>query len=139
LRLDLPKPPLDISAHKGRFVWLFHNSRRKPEEINRNPIRTIIYSPNIKLLRARRGLSQADLSEKADISIPFLSNIERGIKYPQPDMLSKIANTLGVEVNELFITDLKSSDSKELLNHMSEDITKNINLAIAEVIKRYLT
>jgi hypothetical protein len=53
-------------------------------------------------------------------------------------MLSKIANTLGVEVYELFITDLKSGDSKELLNHMSEDITKNVNLAMTEVIKRYL-
>ena len=93
---------------------------------------------NIKLLRARRGLSQADLSEKADISIPFLSNIERGIKYPQPEMLSKIANALGVEINEMFVTDSKSGEVNELLNHMSEDIKKNVNLAMMEVIKRYL-
>jgi transcriptional regulator with XRE-family HTH domain len=93
---------------------------------------------NIKVLRARRGLSQADLAEKADISIPFLSNIERGIKYPQPNMLSKIANALGVEVNELFIANLEISEDNELLNHLSEDITKNVNLAMAEVFKRYL-
>jgi len=93
---------------------------------------------NIKLLRARRGLSQADLSEKADISIPFLSNIERGIKYPQPDMLSRIANALGVEINKMFLTDLKSGEDNELLNLMSEDIKKNVNLAMTEVIKRYL-
>jgi transcriptional regulator with XRE-family HTH domain len=93
---------------------------------------------NIKLLRARRGFSQADLTEKADISIPFLSNIERGIKYPQPDMLSKIANALGVEVNELFVTNLESGEGNELLNQMSEDISKNVNLAMAEVFKRYL-
>ena len=93
---------------------------------------------NIKLLRARRGLSQADLSEKADISIPFLSSIERGIKYPQPNMLSQIANALGVEINEMFVSDLESSDGKELLSHMSEDITKSVNLAMTEVIKRYL-
>ena len=93
---------------------------------------------NIKLLRARRGLSQADLSEKANISIPFLSNIERGIKYPQPDMLSRIANALGVEINEMFITDLESDKGIELLSHMSEDITKSVNLAMTEVIKRYL-
>jgi len=92
---------------------------------------------NIKLLRARRGLSQADLSEKADISIPFLSNIERGIKYPQPEMLSKIANTLGVEVNELFLSNLVPCENSELINHMSQDIVKNVNLAMTEVIKRY--
>jgi len=93
---------------------------------------------NIKLLRARRGFSQADLTEKADISIPFLSNIERGIKYPQPDMLSKIANALGVEVNELFVTNPESGEGNELLNQMSEDIAKNVNRAMAEVFKRYL-
>ena len=92
---------------------------------------------NIKLLRARRGLSQADFAEKADISITFLSNIERGIKYPQPDMLSKIATTLGVDVNELFVTELISAKSDKLFNHFSEDITKNVNKAMKEVIKRY--
>ncbi|MDR1250313.1 MAG: helix-turn-helix domain-containing protein [Treponema sp.] len=93
---------------------------------------------NIKLLRARRGLSQADLAEKADISITFLSNIERGIKYPQPNMLSKLANALGVEVNELFLENFATDDHKALLNHMSEDLTKNVNLAMTEIFKRYL-
>jgi transcriptional regulator with XRE-family HTH domain len=93
---------------------------------------------NIKLLRARRGLSQAEFAEKANISIPFLSNIERGIKYPQPDMLSRIANALGVEVNELFITDLEIGESKKLLRHLSEDMKKNVNWAMTEVFKRYL-
>jgi transcriptional regulator with XRE-family HTH domain len=92
---------------------------------------------NIKIFRARRGLSQADLSEKANISIPFLSNIERGIKYPQPDMLAKIANALGAEVNELFTTNLDSAESSDLLSHLSEDMTKNVNLAMVEVFKRY--
>jgi len=93
---------------------------------------------NIKIFRARRGLSQADLSEKADISIPFSSNIERGIKYPQPDMLAKIANALGVEVNELFTVNLESAESSDLLSHLSEDMTKNVNLVMTEVFKRYM-
>ncbi|MDR0598634.1 MAG: helix-turn-helix domain-containing protein [Treponema sp.] len=93
---------------------------------------------NIKIVRARRGLSQADLAEKADISIPFLSNIERGIKYPQPEMLSKITNALGVEVNELFTADPGAGEAGELLNHLTEDIFKNVNLAMSEVFKRYL-
>ena len=92
---------------------------------------------NIKIFRARRGLSQADLAEKAGISIPFLSNIERGIKYPQPNMLAKIANSLGVEVNELFIANRKFSENTEILSHLSEDMTTNVNLAMAEVFKRY--
>jgi transcriptional regulator with XRE-family HTH domain len=42
-----------------------------------------ILSKNIKLLRGQRSLSQIELAEKADISIPFLSNIERQNKWPQ--------------------------------------------------------
>ncbi|MDR2177952.1 MAG: helix-turn-helix transcriptional regulator [Treponema sp.] len=97
-----------------------------------------ILGGNIKLLRARRGLSQADLSEKADISINFLSNIERGLKFPQPEMLSKLSNALGVEVYKLFLEDIAPDDDKELLNHISEDLTKTVNLAMTEVFKRYV-
>jgi len=97
-----------------------------------------ILGRNIKLLRARRGLSQANFAEKANISIPFLSNIERGIKYPQPDMLSRIANALGVEVNELFMANLETGESKELISLLSEDMRKNVNLAMTEVFERYL-
>ena len=93
---------------------------------------------NIKTLRARRGLSQADLAEKADISITFLSTIERGIKFPQPDILSKLAKALDVEVFELFKTDAVPTDSKEVISQLSEDITKNVNQTIAGVFKQYM-
>jgi len=92
----------------------------------------------IKFLRFRRGLSQADLAEKADISITFLSTIERGIKFPQPDILSKLANALDVEVYELFKHDIVPSDGRQMMNQLSEDITKNINQTIADVFKQYM-
>jgi transcriptional regulator with XRE-family HTH domain len=92
----------------------------------------------IKFLRFRKGLSQADLAEKADISITFLSTVERGIKFPQPDILSKLAKVLDVEVFELFKGDLVPSDRKEMMNQLSEDITKNINQTITDVFKQYM-
>jgi len=61
-----------------------------------------ILSKNIKLLRGQRSLSQIELAEKADISIPFLSNIERQNKWPHPDTLAKLAQALDVEVYMLF-------------------------------------
>jgi transcriptional regulator with XRE-family HTH domain len=94
---------------------------------------------NIKFLRFRRKFSQAVLAEKADISTIFLSNIERGNKYPKPDILSRIAGALDVEVFELFKADLVPEDYKETINHLSEDIIKNVNLAITEVFKKYLS
>jgi len=53
-------------------------------------------------------------------------------------MLAKIVNTLGVEVNELFTINLASVESSDLLTHLSEDMTKNVNLAMVEVFKRYM-
>jgi len=93
---------------------------------------------NIKFLRIQRGFTQAVLAEKANISIIFLSSIERGTKYPKPDVLARIAKALVVEVFELFKGDLVPSDSKEMMSHLSEDITKKINVAVAEVFKQYL-
>ncbi|MDR0286990.1 MAG: helix-turn-helix domain-containing protein [Clostridiales bacterium] len=92
----------------------------------------------IKFLRFRSSLSQADLAEKANISVTFLSTIERGIKFPQPDILSKLAKALDVEVFELFKTDIVPLESKEMISKLSEDITKNVSQAIDGVFKHYL-
>ena len=100
-------------------------------------VKTIL-GKNIKFLRSRKGLTQAVLAEKAEISIIFLSSIERGTKYPQADILARIAKILGVEVFELFKGDLVPSDSKELVSCISKDITGNINSALEDVFKQYL-
>jgi transcriptional regulator with XRE-family HTH domain len=93
---------------------------------------------NIKLLRTRRSFTQSVLAEKADISVIFLSSIERGVKYPKPDILARIAEALEVEVFELFKGDLVPSDSKEVVSQLSEAIAQKINAAVADVFKRYL-
>jgi transcriptional regulator with XRE-family HTH domain len=93
---------------------------------------------NIKFLRSRKGLTQAILAEKADVSVIFLSSIERGTKYPQADTLARIAKTLEVEAFELFKGDLVPSDSKELIAHLSKDITSKINSALENIFKQYL-
>ena len=61
----------------------------------------VILAENIKLYRGRRNWSQAVLSEKAGLSIVYLSDIERGNKWPYLDTLVKIAEALEVEPFEL--------------------------------------
>ena len=93
---------------------------------------------NIKLARLNRQYSQALLAEKADISITFLSNIERGLKYPKPAVLSQIAENLGVEVYELFkanyqpvITPIvECNDSKKIITRLSKVMTRKVNKAV---------
>jgi len=93
---------------------------------------------NIKFFRFRKDYSQADLAEKADISITFLSNIERGLKFPKPDILSKIAKGLDVDVHELFKIDIVPDENIKQVKNLTEDITKKVNLALKDVYKQYL-
>jgi len=93
---------------------------------------------NIKLIRNHRQYSQELLAEKADISITFLSNIERGLKYPKPAVLSQIAESLGVEVYELFKANSElniapaavHSDSKKILDRLSKVMIRKVNTAV---------
>lgn len=97
-----------------------------------------ILGKNIKVFRSRKQLSQADLAEKAGISITFLSNIERGNNFPLAGTLCNLAKALDVEVFELFKGDLVPSDCKEVMSQLSEDIIQKIHLAVADVFKQYL-
>ena len=104
--------------------------------MNGKEIKTV-FGKNIKFLRFRKEYSQADLAEKAGISITFLSNIERGLKFPKPDIMAKIAKSLGVEIYDLFKTDIIHENNKEFVNLLFEDLTKKVNQVIENVYKQY--
>ncbi len=56
----------------------------------------------IKELRKRKGLSQDAAAEKAETSSNYWSRMERGTENPTLDMLIKVADSLEVEMFELF-------------------------------------
>jgi len=60
-----------------------------------------IFSQNIRRFRSYRKLSQTELAEKIDISIPFLSDIENGKKWVSPATLVKMAEAFNIEIYEL--------------------------------------
>ena len=97
----------------------------------------LILGKGIRFYRQQRQLSQANLAEKAEISITFLSNIERGLKYPTSDTLSAIANVLGVEVFELFRHDHSPTEHRNLFERFKIDITKNVLETLETVYKAY--
>jgi transcriptional regulator with XRE-family HTH domain len=98
---------------------------------------------NIKLVRNQRQYSQELLAEKAGISITFLSNIERGLKFPKPAILAQIANSLGVEISELFKTNsplniapiVVRNDSKKMLERLSKVMTRKVNIAVNKAME----
>ena len=55
-------------------------------------------------LRARRvglGLTLAQVAERADLSLPYISNLERGVGNPTYDALQAVARALDASVGEL--------------------------------------
>ena len=94
---------------------------------------------NIKFFRFRRQLSQADLAEKAQISITSLSDIERGNNFPQAKTLCNLAKALDIEVWSLFRGENTSDEQNTVLEHFSEDFSKHISIAMETVRKQYLT
>lgn len=58
---------------------------------------------NIKKLREERGLDQEDVAKAAGVSVAYISLIESNKRQnPSTKVLAKIANVLGVSVEELF-------------------------------------
>ena len=80
----------------------------------------------IQDLRKAQKLTQEMLAEKINIDITSLSEIETGRNYPQPETLYKIANALGVELNQLFLFEenLSAKDYVEAI-YKNIDFIKN--------------
>ena len=60
------------------------------------------FGQRIKALRAERKLSQEQFAELLEISVDFLSLIERGINAPSFENLDVFSIRLGVPVSDLF-------------------------------------
>jgi transcriptional regulator with XRE-family HTH domain len=89
---------------------------------------------NIKTFRNRRNWSQADLAEKSNLSIVFLSDIERGNKWPYLDTLIKLATAFKVEVYELLKPDNTPLPlPSQILENYTEEVmaimTKSMEMA----------
>lgn len=60
------------------------------------------FGRRLRELRKQAGLSQEELAERAQISVDFVSLIERGINAPSFETLARLSNSLGVPPRDLF-------------------------------------
>lgn len=67
-----------------------------------------------KKLRLARGLSQADVARQAQISVSFLSLLERGKRDPTLRVLRKLARSLGSPFGLLLASALVTEGEGEL-------------------------
>lgn len=55
----------------------------------------------IRAFRKLKSLTQLELAERLGVSIAILGAVERGARTPDDPLLQRIAETLGVERDEL--------------------------------------
>lgn len=87
---------------------------------------------NIKRFRDIKNMSQADLAFDAGISIPFLSDIERGNKWPSPETISKIADALRIESYLLFLPDFYEKEENKII---IQKLINEFSISQTEIIK----
>jgi transcriptional regulator with XRE-family HTH domain len=98
---------------------------------------------NLKTYRFLRGLSLAELAKKANISLTFLSDIERGNKWPYPETLSNLAAALDVPVSTLFtlkqdVQAYTPEDPKDdTIKQFSRDIRRQVDEALETIFRTY--
>lgn len=56
----------------------------------------------IKDIRVARNMTQKALAEAADISQPFLYDLENGNRNAKPETLARIAAALGCTIEDLY-------------------------------------
>ncbi|WNJ18133.1 XRE family transcriptional regulator [Pontibacter sp. G13] len=85
--------------------------------INKQNIR-LIFGLKLKQLRQQKGMSFAQLSKAAGVSVSYLNEIEKGKKYPKTDKIIALAQALGVSYDQLVSLKLnkKLAPIAELLN-----------------------
>ena len=76
----------------------------------------LVLGVKLKQFRQERGFTLQTVADRAGVSISYLSEIEKGKKYPKPDKLVDLAHALGVSYDDL--VSLKVDDTLEGLREI---------------------
>jgi transcriptional regulator with XRE-family HTH domain len=70
------------------------------------------FGNRVRSIRLARRKSQEEFAELLEISVDFLSLIERGVNAPSFENLEAFSERLGIPVSELFTFDVDSVPTK---------------------------
>jgi transcriptional regulator with XRE-family HTH domain len=90
----------------------------------------------IKEIRLENDLTQAELAEKSNLAVSYISRIESGKKNASLKSLVKLGNSLGVTVDTFLLGNQKNDLKKYLsdLIQIFEDFNNNQNQMISEIV-----
>ena len=84
-----------------------------------------VIGSRIKQARLAKNMTQEDLADKIDISVAFLSRVERGNSHINLKRLSQLCDILGV--SEGYILNGASNTSQEYLSLEFNSILENVS------------
>jgi len=103
---------------------------------NEKPCISVILSGNIRTRRSEKGFTQAQLAEKAGISIRHLSDIERSDSFPSPETIEKIASALDIPSYILFLPEDESRQEILLYSKVKTVLDEEVTKAIISTLER---
>lgn len=109
----------------------------------RVPIDPLDVGAFIRSQRERAEMSIRKLAELADVSNPYLSQIERGLRKPSAEILQQVANALRISVETLYVRagfladDEHTSTVSEAIEH-DPDLTAEQKAALLNVYESFL-
>lgn len=90
---------------------------------------------NIRYYRTKMDITQESLADKCEVSRYYISEIERGGKYPSLKTLIKIANVFNIPVYLLLVD--SDNHNNDLIELFSKDLQSEISNVINNLKKRY--
>lgn len=106
-----------------------------------------IFRENLKFYRKKAGFTQEELSEKIGYGYTYITEIESRHKFPKPETIDLIAETLKIEPSKLFEQEHKENNipvlnKSELITDLSDEIYKklcqDLHTRITEEVSRAL-
>jgi len=94
-----------------------------------------VLAANLKEYRRKKGMTQEELAEKANVSTHYIAMIETCKKYPKPEMLEHIANALEIEPYKLFGV---ASDPNEPFERLHKAIITDMRTIVTEAIAKVI-
>jgi len=94
-----------------------------------------VLADNLKKNRQKKGFTQEQLAEKAEVSSHYIAMVETCKTFPKPEMLERLAKTLGIEPHQLFTVENDPNDANERLYKKIVSEMKHVVVDIKQVVK----
>ena len=96
-----------------------------------------VFTKNLKFYRKKMCYSQQQLAERCNIATNYLSEIERGQKFPSVEIIEHISNELKIPPYLLFIDSKTAVNNNMLTKKRNAEFSEKLFSEISNLLKEY--